>query len=183
MRIVIATDGTIEAQPVAELVGKMASPGDSAIVFTAVNVPTEFLKGLGDRGITEAARIAHEAGQTLGAGDKAAERMSREAPAQPSRSGVDSPVASALEATARTRTQPLADALSASGVQTSTRWLGTENKTARTIMVFANSVDADLIVIGSHGHGRFEGFLGSTGTKVVRHADQAVLVMRTRQKN
>ena len=34
------------------------------------------------------------------------------------------------------------------------------------------------IVIGSHGHGRFEGMLGSTGTKLVRLASASVLVLR-----
>jgi universal stress protein F len=39
--------------------------------------------------------------------------------------------------------------------------------------------DADLIVIGSHGHGAIDRLLGTTAAKVVNHADRNVLVVRT----
>ena len=38
--------------------------------------------------------------------------------------------------------------------------------------------DADLIVIGSHGHGAIDHLLGTTAAKVVNHADRSVLVVR-----
>ena len=38
--------------------------------------------------------------------------------------------------------------------------------------------DADLIVIGSHGYGTLDRFLGTTAAKVVNHADRPVLVVR-----
>ena len=49
---------------------------------------------------------------------------------------------------------------------------------ARTICKFAESLPADLILIGRHGHqGRLEHFLiGSTAERVVRHANCSVLV-------
>ena len=178
MNIVIATDGTLSPASVTEAVGRFAPAGDSVVVFTAVNVPTDFLRGLGDEGVKEAAHIASEAGVTLGAGDKAAERLSAEKPTASSAPPSDSPVANALAATAKARTRPIIDALAAMNVTAKSQWLSTENRTARTIMAYANSIDAGLIVIGSHGHGRFEGLLGSTGTKLVRHATQPVLVLR-----
>jgi nucleotide-binding universal stress UspA family protein len=183
MNIVVATDGMLSPHSVTEAVTRFYTPADSVTVFTAVNVPTDFLRGLGDKGVKGAAQIALEAGQTLGAGDKAAERLSAEMPTQSSRPPSDSPVASALAATAGARTEPIVDALRAEGVEAKSQWLSTENKTARTVMAYASSIDAELIVIGSHGHGRFEGLLGSTGTKLVRHAKQAVLVLRNPQDN
>ncbi|MGE5185004.1 MAG: universal stress protein [Acidobacteriota bacterium] len=43
----------------------------------------------------------------------------------------------------------------------------------------AKKVDADLIVIGSHGYGRLDRLLGTTAAKVVNHADRNVLIVRT----
>lgn len=43
----------------------------------------------------------------------------------------------------------------------------------------AKEVDADLVVIGSHGYGALDRILGTTAAKVVNHADRNVLVVRT----
>ncbi len=43
----------------------------------------------------------------------------------------------------------------------------------------AKKVDADLIVIGSHGYGGLDRLLGTTAAKVVNHADRNVLIIRT----
>jgi nucleotide-binding universal stress UspA family protein len=43
----------------------------------------------------------------------------------------------------------------------------------------AREVDADLIVIGSHGYGGLDRLLGTTASKVVNHTDRNVLVVRT----
>ncbi len=42
----------------------------------------------------------------------------------------------------------------------------------------ARGVDADLIVIGSHGYSGFDRLLGTTAAKVVNHAAGSVLVVR-----
>lgn len=43
----------------------------------------------------------------------------------------------------------------------------------------AKRVDADLVVIGSHGYGGLDRLLGTTAAKVVNHVDRNVLVVRT----
>lgn len=43
----------------------------------------------------------------------------------------------------------------------------------------AKEIDADLIVIGSHGHSVIARMIGTTAAKVVNHADRNVLVIRT----
>jgi nucleotide-binding universal stress UspA family protein len=40
----------------------------------------------------------------------------------------------------------------------------------------------DLIVIGSHGYGFLDRFIGTTAAKVVNHADRSVLVVREPEK-
>jgi nucleotide-binding universal stress UspA family protein len=53
--------------------------------------------------------------------------------------------------------------------------------TDAAICEFADSMDADLIVIGSHGHtGLLHLLLGSTAEQVVRHAKCPVLVVKPR---
>ncbi len=42
----------------------------------------------------------------------------------------------------------------------------------------AKNVDADLVVIGSHGYGGLDRLLGTTAAKVVDHAGCSVLVIR-----
>lgn len=177
MNILIATDGILDPREAANTVARFNADSDSITVFTAVNVPTDFLRSLGDGGVEGAAKIAHEAGHTLGAGDRAAERL---APVMPSRPVPDaeSAVVSAMSATAHARTQPIVDALRQAGVEAEAIWRSTEGRTAKVVIRTVEELGVDLLVIGSHGHGRFEGLLGSTGTKLVRHSPTAVLVLR-----
>lgn len=44
----------------------------------------------------------------------------------------------------------------------------------------AKSVDADLVVLGSHGYSGFDRVLGTTAGKVVNHCDRSVMVVRPR---
>ena len=57
-------------------------------------------------------------------------------------------------------------------------WAATENQTARTILGLASDYRADILVIGAHGQGRFEGPLGSTVTKIVRRAPMHVVIVK-----
>lgn len=43
----------------------------------------------------------------------------------------------------------------------------------------ARALEADLIVLGSHGYGGIDRVLGTTAAKVVNHADRNVLVVRS----
>jgi nucleotide-binding universal stress UspA family protein len=46
----------------------------------------------------------------------------------------------------------------------------------------AREENVDLIVIGSHGYGALDRVLGTTASKVVNHADRAVLVVRAPER-
>ena len=55
--------------------------------------------------------------------------------------------------------------------------LGRRGQPAPVLLDAAN--DADLLVVGSHGHGRFSGMLkGSVSTHCVEHASCPVVVVR-----
>ena len=174
MHILVATDGAIDTAAAVEAVARWYADGDTVEVFTAINIPTDLLKGLGDSGVALASQIALEAGQGLG--DRAAEQL---APASPQQSlHGDSPMLKALESTARHRTAPIVESLAERGINAKHTWATSENKTAKTILAAVARREAGVVVIGSHGQGRFEGLLGSTGTKIVRMSPTPVIVIR-----
>ena len=127
-----------------------------------------------------ASQIALEAGQTLGAGDRAAERLIKSIATKP-RPKVDSPILSGLAETANKRMRPVVRALEKAGVEVGSFWRTTDNRTAKTILGAMKDCETDLLVIGSHGKGRYEGALGSTASKLVRLASASVLVIRRPQ--
>jgi nucleotide-binding universal stress UspA family protein len=178
MHILVATDGTLDPQRAADAVARWHTEGDEVAVFTTMNVPTDFLDHLGDPGIKKAAHVALEAGQ--GIGDRAAEQLEvpPSSPAGTPTSPTAAPVVRALAAGAAKRTAPIVTALAERGISAASTWSTTDNKTAKTIITTIRRHDSELVVIGSTGQGRFEGLLGSTGTKLVRHAPASVLVIR-----
>ncbi len=50
----------------------------------------------------------------------------------------------------------------------------------RAIIEAGAKLEADLIVIGSHGHGGWDRILGTNASKVADHADRSVLVVHER---
>ncbi|NIR81941.1 MAG: universal stress protein [Gammaproteobacteria bacterium] len=56
-----------------------------------------------------------------------------------------------------------------------------EGHPSTEILEYANKIDADMIVIGSHDPGLIDYFLGSVAARVVRHAHCSVLVARKSQ--
>jgi len=49
---------------------------------------------------------------------------------------------------------------------------------ASAILELVAEFDADLLIIGTHGRGLFEGLLGSTGTKLARLAPCSLILVR-----
>lgn len=177
MNIMVATDGALDPKRTSEAVSRYYREGDVVFVFTAVNLPSDLLRQLGDSGVKAASQIALEAGQTLGAGDRAAERLIKTV-STTKPPPVDAPILKALASTAKDRMKALVEALEEAGVEVGSFWRTTENRTARTILSAMKECETDLLVIGSHGRGEYEGGLGSTSTKLVRNSPASVLVLR-----
>lgn len=177
MHILVATDGTLDPEHASEAIARWYKDGDDVTVFTAMNIPADFVEHLGDPGIKQAATVALEAGQGFTSGDRIAERLapSRDTHAAPP---TDTPFIKALTKSANERTAPLVAALQKRGIPAEGKWTTTNNKTARSILTAVNLYESELVVIGTHGHGRFEGLLGSTGTKLVRRSPVTVMVLR-----
>jgi nucleotide-binding universal stress UspA family protein len=86
-------------------------------------------------------------------------------------------LATILEGLARTQLAALAEAVPRElstqlRVELGSPWQG--------ILHAARDEQADLIVIGSHGHSVLDRLLGTTVSRVLSHADRSVLVVRPR---
>jgi nucleotide-binding universal stress UspA family protein len=86
-------------------------------------------------------------------------------------------VAALLEATARAELEGMASELPAAllgGVCVSVAipWQG--------VCQAAQDLDANLVVIGSHGYGGWDRLLGTTAARIVNHCERSVLVVKPR---
>jgi nucleotide-binding universal stress UspA family protein len=52
----------------------------------------------------------------------------------------------------------------------------------QTVCAVAKGMNAELIVVGSHGYGAIDRLLGTTAAKIVNHAECSVLVVRAPAK-
>lgn len=78
-----------------------------------------------------------------------------------------------------TRTSDLVAALRARGIEPTIDIREGESPTS-DILKAIDDLGADVICIGSHGQGLFEGLLGSVGTKLTRLAPVPVVLIRKR---
>lgn len=177
MHIFIATDGSLDTAKTVELVQRLHEPNDTVTIFTAIHFPRTFLQTYAAAsGAKDIAAIADAAGTQLTGGSNAAEDLvgapTREV--DPKQQDTSNYFLSVAEKCCGPITAALGDA----GIDATVMWAPTENQTARVILAEAKVKKADLLVLGSHGHGRFEGPLGSTVTKLVRRAETPVLLVR-----
>ncbi len=185
MHILVATDGHLDSEKATSMVARLHEPDDTVTVLTALDHPRQFLGDYATfTGVDEVAKIAHEAGPGMtgiASGAKAAEMLAGVGATKSGGGGGRSTVSHLNEyftTTAQRRLQDLVGRLESAGIEATASWSATENQTAKTILEVANREGADVIVIGSHGQGRFEGVLGSTVTKVLRRAEVPVVVVR-----
>ena len=171
MHVLVATDGNVDAATAADFAGRLAGPDGNVTVLTVISIPRRLLRDLrevfGERPPADVEGDAEYVGMTKEAGD-----------APIGWPGDSAMIGRYLSDKEKERCSPVADALVSAGVQAATRVVEGE-QVARAIMAEAAASDAGAIVIGSHGEGRFEGVLGSTGTKLARHSSCPVLVLRS----
>ena len=171
MHVLVATDGEIETATAAEFASRLAGADGRVTVLTVVEVPRTFLNDIRDHwGPGDGASVvadytfvetpvARQDGPTGWPGDAAM---------------IDRYLRDKL----RKNTGPLVDALTQRGIDVDARVIESENVTP-AIMKQVIDLDADVVVIGSHGQGLFQGLLGSTGTKIVRRSPRPVLLIRS----
>lgn len=172
MKIVIATDGSLDPETTAATVSRLAADGGEVSVLTVVEVPRTMLAEL---------RSVYSEKSVAPAIDRDAEYVSAAPPPATVSThwpGDDAMIARYVEGEASRRTRAIVDALERHGVQA--RALAREDEDpAGAILRFCNEVGADLLCLGSHGRGHFEGLLGSISVKLTRRAPCSVLLIRS----
>lgn len=168
MNIVVATDGSLDPAQTTAFVKPFVN-GSQVTVLTAVEIPRRLLADL---------RAVY--GERSGSVDSDGEYVGM-SPTPPGVSldfpGDDAFIQIYLNNQLEERTGPLVAALQEAGVTVDVEIIEGENG-AQLILDYLRAKKTDLVVLGTKGRGLFEGMLGSTGTKVARHAPCSVLLIR-----
>lgn len=172
MHVLIATDGELDPALGADLAARLAGPEGRITVLSVVEVPRRLLADLrkgffGD--ITEqAVTVDHETVTIQETVDSTSGWP-----------GDDAMIERYLSDQGKTRTEPLIAELRTHGVEPEVVIREGESPTS-SILAAITDLGADVVCIGSHGKGLFEGLLGSVGTKLTRLAPVPVLLIRKR---
>ena len=168
MHVLIATDGSLDAERTAALACRLSGGNGSVTVFTAVEIPRTLLSSL---------RAGFDEAQLLILDRESVEVRATESREHSGWPGDDAVIDRYLNDRSEAATGPLVAALQACGAEPTVEVLESENSAA-TILDVIRRMRPDVVCIGSHGSGRFEGLLGSTGTKITRLAPCPVLLIR-----
>jgi len=170
MKILVATDGSIDVDETARFAYALAGPDGTTTVATIVSIPRQLVSELREQwGEPEPIAVDSDA-EYVGAPESGG-AMRRGYP------GDDAVVDQYLGNKRVDACRPVREAIRALGGKADSQAREGTDITAG-IMEMAEELGADAIVIGSHGHGSFQGLLGSTGAKLVRRAKRPVLVLR-----
>jgi nucleotide-binding universal stress UspA family protein len=169
MHVMVATDGTLDPVNTAAIAARLAADGGRVTVYTVVEVPRRLLEEMRDASRpddTKLTEVTTEYRETQADTSGTTHWM-----------GDDAFVARYVGNKVEARAGDLAAALATTGVEHEV--VGDESEdAARSILVALEDRDVDVLIIGPHGLGRFEGLLGSTSTKLVRRAKCSVLITR-----
>lgn len=170
MHVLVATDGQLDPEYVATYAAPLAGPDGRVTVMTAIALPRRLLAELRSLWGEEPSRTVD--------GDAEYVAVSRTGAEPFGWPGDDVMIDRYLNDKRVEYTGPVVQALDAAGVKAEGAVVECED-VASAIIGHAADNGVDVIVIGSHGQGRFEGLLGSTGTTITRRAKVPVLVLRT----
>jgi len=168
MHVMIATDGSLDPKQTAALAASVAGAGGRVTVFTVVEVPRRLLSEL--RAASAPAAVPAEI-------DVAYRRTQAEDAPVGHWVGDDAFVENYVHRVVATRTDELVAELEALGVDADV--VGAEGESAsRSVLEAVKDREPDVLCVGTHGDGRFEGLLGSLSTKLARLAPCPVLLIR-----
>ncbi len=170
MKVIVATDGSLNAKKAAKFGAALAGEAGEVIVLTVVEVPRQLLDAMRS---ASGAGSEHVILSNVGYGEATEGQLNPK-----SWIGDDAVIARYIDDQREARTGALAAELGKLGVK-NVRTICRDSETVATEIVnVAESEDADVICIGTLGLGRFEGLLGSISTKIARGAKCSVLLVR-----
>jgi nucleotide-binding universal stress UspA family protein len=171
VHVLVATDGSLDIEKVTSFATRLAGDDGKVTVLTVVEIPRRLLSDL--------RRVMGELPEVGVIADD--EYVETPAVAQQAPSGWPGDDAMIERYLVDKRIQcadPIATAISETGI-TAEAIVAEGEKPANLIAERVVDLDADVLVIGSHGQGLFQGVLGSTGTKLVRRCPKPVLLLRS----
>ena len=170
MHVMVATDGSIDSKKAAAIATSLAGDGQ-VTVYTVVEIPRQMLNDMraaaADSAAGDKAREISVEYRTTQAGDAPVSRWV----------GDDAVVDRYVKHQVKGRTEELVAELDKAGATYTV--IGEEGENAaQAVLAAATSHGVDVLCIGTHGLGRFEGLLGSLSTKVARRAPCSVVLVR-----
>ena len=170
MHVLIATDGELDPGDAARFAAALAGVEGRVTILTVIEIPRRLLAELRDV-MGEQSPVAVDT-------DEEYVGYAPDATTPPAGwPGDDAMIARYLEDKKHQITEPVFTALAELGV--SADQVVSEGEDAATVILEQiDSGGVDVLVIGSHGQGLFQGLLGSIGTKLVRRSPRPVLVVR-----
>lgn len=170
MHVLVATDGSIDTDKAATFAASLAGPDGSTTVATIVRVPRALVTDLRQK-------YGASSGPSVDADAEYVGAPSGGGGVRPSWPGDDAVIDQYLGDKRIEFCRPIVLAIREAG-GTAESVVREGDDPAADIINLADELDADAIVVGSHGHGGFQGLLGSTGAKLVRRSPCPVLVIR-----
>lgn len=171
MNVLIATDGNLDPEFAARYAKALAGEGGTATVLTVIEIPRRLLAEIRSHyGAMEGQMIDRDAEYVAGA-------MAQDTGPATGWPGDDAIVQRYLDDKRDEYTGPLVTQLQAMGVHATGEVIEGDSA-ASTIIETVKERTIDVVVIGSHGQGRFEGLIGSTGTRLTSKSPCPVLVLR-----
>jgi nucleotide-binding universal stress UspA family protein len=172
MHVLVATDGTLDTEKATLFATSLAGSEGLTTVVTVVAIPRRLVEELRSKWGGQVATTFDADAEYVGA-----PQIDTQGTMPRSWPGDDAVIEQYLGNKRIENARPVVQAIrDAGGKAESTVREG--HDVEETIMNVGKEIDADVIVIGSHGHGAFQGLLGSTGAKLVRRAAVPVLVIR-----
>ena len=172
MHVLVATDGTLDTDKAALFATSLAGSDGSTTVATIVRIPRRLVQELRDKWGGHVATTADADAEYVGAPQfDSGSTVPRSWP------GDDAVIDQYLGNKRVENARPVVLAIREVGGKAES--IVREGDDAEDeILALCKELKADVILIGSHGHGAFTGLLGSTGAKLVRRASVPVLVIR-----
>lgn len=170
MHVLLATDGTLDPGKSVPFAAALAGPDGTVTVITVVEINRNLLRDLrelfGERLVDPPHQDAEYVGMTGNTGSSVG----------PDWPGDDQMLARYLHDQRDARTGSLVAALREAGIEPDVRVV--EGEAAPAIVALATELEVDVVCVGSRGRGLFDGFLGSTSTKLARRSPTPVLIIR-----
>lgn len=170
MHVLVATDGGLDPGQAAEFATRLAGEGGRITVLTVVEIPRRLLSDL--------RRVWGEQSDVGTIADSQyVDTPAVTPPAPPGWPGDEAILERYLVDKRIQCADPIVNAVVLRGAAAEGMVLEGE-KPAAVITETLTELDADVLVVGSHGQGLFQGLLGSESTKLVRRSPKPVLVIR-----